>query len=244
MKKIPLLFSLFFPVFLFLFNISYSQSSDLFLLELNNGISIKCYLKEYTAEKELIVISEDGKEIKVKLDDVKKFERISEVNFKKEDSPFKDNSKINYLKRNTFTNTLKVGPMRNGKNDKFYFSASDIVNYELGEISIGAGISYDAIPDNAFIPVFADLKYNIATNSPNTPFVFVNGGYSFTTDIGSGYMFALGVGLKTKLQNSLNFIADFGYKYQRVQFTLDYLGYSYKIVGNTNYLTLNAGIQF
>ena len=46
------------------------------------------------------------------------------------------------------------------------------------------------------------------------------------------------------LQNSLNFIADFGYKYQRVQFTLDYLGYSYKIVGNTNYLTLNAGIQF
>ncbi|MBN8570650.1 MAG: hypothetical protein J0M18_13575 [Ignavibacteria bacterium] len=243
--KTPLKFLLLSLFFLLFFSIARSQSSDLYLLELNNGIAIKCYLKEYTENKELIVISEEGKEIKVQLEEVKKFVKIDQKVFDTKDvTPNYERRKISYLPRNVWSNTIKMGPMRNNKNDKFYFSASDIVNYELGEISLGAGVSYDAIPDNAFIPVFADLKYNFNTYSSSIPFIFGNAGYSFTTDIGSGYMFALGVGLKSKFSGNINLIADLSYKYQRIQFTETIYGYTFKFVGNTNYITANVGIQF
>jgi len=247
--KFPLRILLIFLLSFLFYSSSFSQNSDLYLLELKNGITVKCYLKEIKEGKELIVISEDGKVITVSLDDVHKFEKISSTEKKAEDvtTPVKapvfvapPGSGKNYLKRNTFSNIVKAGPMYSTRYKKFYASISDVVSYEMGEISLGAGISYDALPNNQFIPVFMDLKYNFQTNSANIPFVFADLGYLFSTEIGRGIMVNAGAGVKVKMNNNINLIFDVGYKYQRTTYDLN----TFKILSIIKYINANVGIQF
>jgi hypothetical protein len=104
-------------------------------------------------------------------------------------------------------------------------------------ISTGAGFGIEKF-DYQVIPVYADVRYNFLKGRI-TPFVFMQGGYSFPlgsaneqnnyqeTELKGGGMLNPGVGLRINFNNRNAFVFSLGWRYQELHSTWKYTYWYY-----------------
>lgn len=217
---------------------SYSQESDLYLLELKSGISVKCHLISIT-DNVIYGISLDGNKFNVQMSEVKSFERIA--------NDLTDKNSINSLEgKEVFSADLKLGIMSDPKNFRTpLFSASAVIDYKLNPFFIGIGVSADRISNEMVVPLFFDAKYKLKQFSGVDPFIFADIGYNF--GYGKGRMLSGGVGITKEFSKHMTMIYELGYKSQLYNYRYLTSGYQidiYEVTSESGYFTFNVGLQF
>jgi hypothetical protein len=216
-------------------NIIYSQDSFDNVLYLKNGSIINCKIIELIPNKSIRILTRTNDVFVYEYSEIDKIEKSK--SFKKYDGPVLEENTYNLIEK--ITNISRIGLARNANNETIYFSISNVFGYQFKYFSLGLGLMYDAYTNNSFIPIFADTRIYLS-NSKTKPYFLGDIGYSFGTNIGKGMMFSLGVGIRSILTNSTDFIVELGYKSQNIKFKI----YNFNISGDAEFITLNTGLQF
>jgi hypothetical protein len=179
--------------------------------------------------------------------------------------PFRKDStgNISYKRQGIYSN-INVGFLFSGNMDTPFppLSLMYVMGYQFNSgFAAGVGLGLDLL-NEAYLPIVADLRYNIIGTSRVSHYIYLQGGYAvsletpdpydysyyyYDTDLESkgGYLINPGIGFKLNFNNKNAFSFGIGYKYSEIYHTYsEYGGQEIDRTIKYNRITLNFGYHF
>ena len=159
------------------------------------------------------------------------------------------------IKQSGFTSINEIGTNLFGSDDRAFLFRS-INGYLINpNISLAIGIEIDNLRDLLTYPLFLDLRWSLIKEFMS-PLIYLDAGYSGASsksntgnNYSGGYYYALGMGIKVFISNSVYLISDIGFFNQAVTYTysLGHSGINLRYnseMDNINGVVIRLGIGF
>jgi len=217
-----------------------SQTSEFYdIVYLKKGNYVKGMV--LSIENDIVeIVDMKGKAYTFKMDEVEKIEKTDfDRNIYLNIDP---DSKVD---RNSLNKTMyaltKLSINRNYIDKKSYLGGTIAGGVKFGGLGLGLAIAYNSytiLEDEAYLPLMLDVRYTFYYPVVR-PYIYFNPGYSFKFKDRDGMMLSAGVGGSIKFNNYISGIVELGYYWQKFQKEI----LNYKVVGSSDFLTLNFGLQ-
>jgi len=125
-----------------------------------------------------------------------------------------------------FTSINQAGILSGSSDDKLQIQTINGISRQSLFAGIGLGLDYYYVRS---VPVFMDLRKSFS-NKANTPFIYLDGGYSFLwerekapwqVDSKGGIYYGAGLGYQAQLTEKMKLVLDCGYSYKRLSREMD-----------------------
>jgi len=242
----------FFQTFIFLSSI-FSQNSQYNIVYLNNGTYLRGRIIELIPDKFLKISLSKNDTIEIQMVDVKLI----------------INDSIPDRERNGYENGVKawgytmipefsfgigqsegVDRFMDPLQDQYLLMLTIFNGFTITPfIQLGIGLGLNFWRQRIFLPVYLDLRANVLKYN-NTPFIFVNLGYSLSwipgeanDNLGGAYA-GLGAGAKFKISNRQLMVISLGYLFQQARQWQEIQRVKSKATFDSNFINMKIGFVF